>query len=289
MAKAKIKIIFRRFIALYFNPLVEFVYRIKFKFISFGKPPIIILTPGKVGSSSIYKTLKSEFKNPVFHIHRLSAGGVEHSIMQHLNSDRKSRPLHLIVAKLLREKLKAYDGDLYIITSIREPISRAVSAFFQNTDFYKNEIEKAGLNIDQDKAKKLLSEKLDASITDKLENWFEEEIKRNFNIDVFEEPFNTSNNYLIKRKDDISYLLLKMEALDETFPIAIKDFLDLPSTLKLKNTNIGSEKHYSKAYRNIKKDISINTKDLEKIIKSKFFKKFYPNSTELVKQKWGDT
>ena len=67
-----LKIRFRRFIAKYLGSLVELVYTLKFKAMRFKAPPIIILTPGKVGSSSVYYTLKKESKNPVFHIHNLS-------------------------------------------------------------------------------------------------------------------------------------------------------------------------------------------------------------------------
>ena len=38
----------------------------------FGDPPVIILTPGKVGSLSVYYTLKNKLDYPVFHIYRFS-------------------------------------------------------------------------------------------------------------------------------------------------------------------------------------------------------------------------
>lgn len=276
----------RRLIARYLNPVVEFIYRIKFKFISFRHTPIIILTPGKVGSSSIYETLKAELENPVFHIHRLSEEGVKQSVMEHLNSDRQSRPLHLIVSKLLREKLKAYDGDLYIITSIREPVSRAVSAFFQNTDFYKSEVEKEGMNIDQDKAKKLLSEQVNSGISDQLENWFEEEILQNFRIDVFEKAFDENKGFRINQKEHCRHLLIKMEDLNEQFPKAIQELLNLERPIELRKANIGSKKFYANAYKSVKNSLEIDKDEINEIVDSNYFQHFYKSQADTVKEKW---
>ena len=121
-----LKIRFRRFASRYLSKVVYIFYSINFKFYNFKKkPPVIILTPGKVGSSSVYRTLKKKFnKNYIFHIHNLSEQGIKKSIHSHLNSDRKSLPLHLLISKLLYKKLIKFEGELNIITLIREPISR---------------------------------------------------------------------------------------------------------------------------------------------------------------------
>ena len=55
-----IKIKIRRFIARYFRPIIKFIYKIKIANTSFKHDPIIIIYPGKVGSSSIYMTLKKK-------------------------------------------------------------------------------------------------------------------------------------------------------------------------------------------------------------------------------------
>lgn len=282
------RIIFRRLIARYFGWFVKLFYWFKFRFQKFDKSPVIILTPGKVGSSSVYYTLKNEINHPVFHIHRFSKKGTNKSIKEHLQSDRKSKPLHLIISELLKKKLDNYDGHVYIITIIREPIARAISAFFQNTEFHKNEIERGTLKIDKQKANELLTKKLNYGIIEELETWFDEEIKGNFGIDVFADSFDISKEYSIKRSENEHFLLLKMESLDDVFPYAIKEFLDLPTEVQLKRVNIGAEKHYSETYKEIKQNITLCEQELDKIINSKFFQKFYQTQTDAVNQKWGD-
>ena len=54
-----LKVKTRRFVARYLSNIVFCVYFFKFKLLDFkNKTPIIILTPGKTGSSSVYLTLK---------------------------------------------------------------------------------------------------------------------------------------------------------------------------------------------------------------------------------------
>jgi len=281
-----LKIRLRRFIAKYLGTLVELVYQIKFKTIRFNKPPIIILTPGKVGSSSVYDTLKKESTHQVFHIHNFSKAGIEKSIRDHVHSNRKSKPLHLIISKILRKKLTTYTGKLFIISIIREPISREISSFFQNTDQYKYTLENKKLEIDINIAQKLLKEKFESDICKELKDWFDLEIKNNFGIDVFAEKFDYDNKYVISQNNNHHLLLLKMEDLDTVFPIAIKDLLNLDKPLQLQKANVGEDKHYASTYKNIQKNIKFEHKVISQIVNSIFFQSFYLKDKSKVIDKW---
>ncbi|WP_033959550.1 putative capsular polysaccharide synthesis family protein [Psychroserpens jangbogonensis] len=281
-----LKIRFRRFIAKYLSSLVELVYLIKFKTIRFNKPPIIILTPGKVGSTSVYYTLKNEAPNQVFHIHNFSKEGIEKSIRDHIHSNRKSKPLHLIISKILRKKFKTYTGKLFIISIIREPISRAISSFFQNTDQYKDILENKKLEIDINIAQKILQEKFETDICKELKDWFDLEIKGNFGIDVFAQKFDYDNKYVISQNNHNHLLLLKMEDLDSVFPVAIKDLLSLDAPMQLQKSNVSDNKFYASTYNNIKNNIKLDQKAISQIVNSDFFQNFYLQDKSKVIDKW---
>jgi hypothetical protein len=281
-----LKVRFRRFIAKYLGSFVELMYQIKFKIIRFNSPPIIILTPGKVGSSSVYYTLKKESTHQVFHIHNFSKAGIEKSIRDHIHSNRKSKPLHLIVSKILRKKLKTYTGKLFIISIIREPISREISSFFQNSDQYKDILENKKLEIDIDVAQKILKEKFETNICNELQEWFDLEIKGNFGIDVFAEKFDYEKKYVISNNNNNHLLLLKMEDLDAVFPIAIKNLLNLGAPLQLQKANVGDDKHYASTYKNIKKNIKLDDKTINQIVNSSFFQNFYLEDKSKIIDKW---
>lgn len=276
----------RRFIARHLGAIVQFIYFLKFKLIRFNLPPIIILTPGKVGSSSVYDTLKRVKGNRVFHIHRFSEKGIEESIKEHLDSDRNSKPLHLIVSKLLRKKLESYKGKIFIITIVREPISREVSSFFQNTEFYKNQIENADLKVDENKALSLLLKQLRSGITNDLENWFDDEINQNFGIEVFKNQFDIDKGYSITHHGNNVHLLIKLENLDKTFTIAIKEFLESNAYSPLQNANVGEQKFYAESYKTIKSKVKLDQKTITEILSSRYFQQFYSGTENSIKQKW---
>tara|TARA_Y100001970_G_scaffold288237_1_gene414985 strand:+ start:565 stop:1431 length:867 start_codon:yes stop_codon:yes gene_type:complete len=287
MLKKLIRVKARRYIAKHLSKFIYYIYILKFKCINFSKkPPIIILTPGKVGSSSVYYTLKNKMNsNSFFHIHFLSKDGINNSKIKHLNSDRKSIPLHLINSDLLAKKLKNYNGDLKIITIIREPISRSISSFFQNIDFYKNSIENHDLKIDELKAMEIIKKNIYTSIND-IEDWFAQEIKYNFNINIKSEKSFLKKGFRCYQNNNTQLLLMRMEDLDSFFEIATQDFFKLKSGIKLKKYNIGNSKYYSKQYKNIKSQIKLEKKDIVKIVSSNYFKEFYFDKTKETVKKY---
>jgi hypothetical protein len=253
------------------------LYWLKFKVLNFNKnPPVVILTPGKVGSSSVYYTLTKKLKNNnIFHIHFLSKEGLKRAKQIHLNSDRKSLPLHLITSELLFDKLKKYDKQVKVITIIREPISRTVSSFFQNIDFYKDSIEDSKLVLNESKAVKIIEKKISNSVLD-INKWLNSEIRENFNIDIYNKKF-PKEKYVISKNQKVNLLFLKMEDLDDVFTKSTKDFFDLKEGITLENYNVGEKKYYSRQYQKLKNTINIDETILKKIKSSKYYTHFYAN------------
>jgi hypothetical protein len=261
--RTALKVRLRRVLGYYLTGPVRLFWSCKIGLMNFEKkPPVIILTPGKVGSSSVYNTLKEELKgkNNIFHIHMFSRKQIIDSKEYHLKSDKKYLPEHLIIAEILAKKITNYKGILKVITITREPISRKVSGFFQNIELRKQDVEHVGLKIDELKAKELL---LDI-----------------FNIGVIKK------GYMINHNNNYNHLLLKMENLDEIFPVAIKEFLNLNQTMQLQNVNIGEQKHYSDSYKIIRNEIKLSTDTIDKIVHSKYFQHFYKDQELNIRQKW---
>ena len=280
MRREIVSVKFRRFIARYLSGLVYNAYFLKFKLLNFNdKPPIIILTPGKVGSSSVYYTLKIDLHDySIFHIHFLSKEGIKKAKHSHLSSDRKSLPLHLIVSELLSKKLKSYNGKIKIITILREPISRTISSFFQNIDFYKDAIEDSKLVINESISLKILEKEIKGSVTS-INNWLNSEIEENFNIYIYNKKF-PKEKYMIFKNQKVDLLLLKMEDLNDVFTNATADFFNIEEGIVLENFNVGKKKYYSKQYQKLKNRIHIDENILKKIKSSKYYIHFYAKNDE---------
>ena len=93
--------------------------------------PVLIYQMGKVGSSSIYMSLKEIM--PTFHVHYLRK-----DLMDKINKNQINRgfapPEHLVTSKMVLKKYIKKDKPLNIISLVRDPIARNMSAFFENLD-----------------------------------------------------------------------------------------------------------------------------------------------------------
>ena len=190
------------------------------------------------------------------------------------------------MSELLRKKLNKHDGSINLICIIREPISREISAFFQNTEFYKNTIESSNLEIDIEKAIVLLKRHFEKNIISGLDNWFLNEIQAPFGIDIYNDSFDSEKGYKIYHNGNYKLLLLKMEMMDRVFSKAIKELLNINQEIKLINSNISENKHYAADYSKAKIRIRLKKEQVKAIVNSVFFQKFYPELKEDVRNKW---
>ena len=284
-----LKVKIRRFIAKNLSVLVHFIYYLKFKRYNFKKkPPIIVLTPGKVGSSSVYNTLKNKLKNNhVFHIHQLSNIGIKNSINTHLNSDRKSLPMHLIISSLLNKKLMDYNDEVRIITLLREPVSRAISGIFQNIELYAKELENKNLKIIESKVVDKVIKKIPMSI-EYIEKWIKFELKNNLEIDIYNDDFSSNTGFKIFHNNGIKLLLIRMEDLNFSFKGATMNFFDLEEGIKLKDYNIGEEKYYSRQYKSLRNKIKLSNENIDKILSSKYVIHFYGDYVDKIINKYSN-
>ncbi|NVK53862.1 MAG: sulfotransferase family 2 domain-containing protein [Flavobacteriaceae bacterium] len=280
-----IKIKFRRFIARYFGWLAKIYFsvfihlQLKFN----DKPIILILTPGKVGSSTLYFNLKQQLNQPIFHIHRLSKKGIEKSKKDHMDSDRKSLPLHLIISEILSREININKDRIKIVTIIREPISRYVSSFFQNIEFYKNSIEKSDLTIDINGSLGFLYSNFNEQICIDLADWFRSEIEEPLNLNILD--IDTNSKYYFGNYNSF-FILLRLEDINSNWQHILFLLTGEKINIPMKNFNIGDKKYYSDSYNKVKKDLKIEPKVFDNITAHVFYKKFYSDLIPSSKEKW---
>ncbi len=225
---------------------------------------ILIYQPGKVGSQSIRQFMKG----PSIHLH---------SLVVPFSCEMYDTELLDIYIDKLRHKKK-----IKIITGVREPISRDISAFFQSSDdgeflisylnkhvfwlygdYYENRekltekefydrhpIWSGDLNQSFAKIQKnIVKKRLDVF------SWFDYEVKRIFHVDIYEYPFDRENGYSIIKKDNVEILLYKQEKLSELEAV-ISQFIE-DDTYKLGGINKGGEKKYAYTYKEFKQNVAL--------------------------------
>ncbi|MBA2491438.1 MAG: hypothetical protein H0V34_06930 [Gammaproteobacteria bacterium] len=248
--------------------------------------PIVIYQRGKVGSSSVYRSLLNmDLGRPVFHVHFINNIERRHWEMCGAHKLTPSayfaRSRHLVVSRYLNKEIKSgLQGRKWkVITLIRDPLKQRMSSFFQIVDLIIPDFEQRCR--DNTLSVKALTEiyleryRRDRGQTD----WFNREIKPVFGIDVFSTGFARSRGYQIYHGDRAELLLIRLENLDKCATEAFGEFLGIPD-FKLSNENITDDKTHAAVYREFVNTSVLPEAYINAVYDSVFARHFYTD-TEL--------
>ncbi len=257
--------------------------------------PILIYQMGKVGSSSVYRSLKhAGIPNSIFHVHQLSDKGIENKkkwLKYHNALDIPWMVEDLLYIKKLKELIETNRSKFQwkIITLTREPISVKLSAFFENIEVYGHEVLDPLKKINIDKTIDYIMRNIFGAYN--VENdyyctWFDEELKTVFGVDVYTVPYDFVRGYSIITKENVSVLLMRLEDMGRSFRQAMVDFLNVPH-IELIKDNTSDNKSYWKEYRTVLERIAIPVELFDLIYSSRYARHFYPaGEREKSRGKW---
>lgn len=212
---------------------------------------ILVYQSGKVGSTSICKTL-SHYGVKSAHIHTLT---------EYSSNDKYLSWCHHVCSN--------FQGKMII--PVREPISRDISDYFQfighrlavmietyqfhdlQEGFYKAFYDY--LVKDTEYTVKYSYPRINYSKYGYQFDFFDMELKKYFGIDVMEYPFDTRGGYSIVKQNGVEIFLVQLEKMYE-LEREMGEFLGI-SNFKIQSTNIGDEKEYKYLYQNFKKTIPL--------------------------------
>jgi hypothetical protein len=199
---------------------------------------------GKVGSQSIERTLIDALPDwPIYKTHVLNPRRLRKRIQMSSN-------IELTVSQHLARRIEqGRTTGWRIITVVREPIGRNLSAFFQNIEHHISDFSErqASGEVTVDEIAHSFAETYPHSLP---LTWLDEEIRDVFGIDVYSEPFRTEKGFHIYEGDGIKLLLLRLENLDRCAEEAFAAFLGR-TDIQLKSANIAADKFYSDLYERV--------------------------------------
>ena len=242
------------------------------------KKPVLILTMGKVASTSVYESLKVKVKKcGVYHIHFLSKKMIGESNI-YFQRKKIPTPYHIAISSALnmvnaKEKYK-------IITLVREPISRIISDFFQNYEKYEPELfSEKRIDFKKNILERIMNLMYEYNSNDNYETrWFNEEIVNNLGLRIYAEDYNYLEGYTIykgmNKKNKL--IVIRLENLNEIFSKAMYEFLNINNVNMIIN-NEGGVKKYGDVYDYVKNNLIISKDVCEKIYSSKYMRYFYTN------------
>ena len=212
--------------------------------------PVFVYQMGKVASTSVFESLKRQYPGCVFHGHYFSAN----------HSDLEIRSLFKYAAQS-HYKLK-------IISLVRDPVSRNISAFFQN---FKRD---TGTDVKQ--CNKSMLQLRDMFLKNYPHEipwvWFDNNIKKHFGIDVYEYPFPKSGHITIQ-EGPVELLLMKHD-LDDSLKQELVGAFVGNSKFEINRSNVSAEKDYCE-YLDAFKKLKMPLWYLHRVCSSRYTQHFY--------------
>lgn len=249
---------------------------------------ILVYQMGKVGSRTVFKSLKTNLKDQsIYHVHTLDSQKANNSwrnINLYDESTNWSRIQSVWISKVLSNRLETLKKkELKVITIVRDPIARNISLFFENVKTKK--IIRSGSFDIKDLIKAFWKEKY---VTSNPFNWFDEELKRFLEIDVYSLNFPKEQGYgfIQHKQNKINILLLKLETFKKSLQTSLSEFLDLEKLI-ITPDNLARKKFYYDIYNLFKSEITFSQEYLEEIYGHPLVQYFYTEKEiENFKIKW---
>ena len=236
-----------------------------------SRPPILVYQMGKVGSVSISESLRSSGVYPVFHIHRLNPENIQRVREEYIT--KNIHPKDEYLGKWLYGNIIQRNKPTYFITLIREPISRNISAFFQNFEVF------AGCRVDESNISlnELVNVFIDHYPHSVPLTWFDIELQPTLDIDVYDYPFPKDTGYVSITKGNFELLILKSEIDDKIKEESLREFLPF-SDIGLMRKNVSKNKDYALRYQEFVRNIKLPPDYVGRMLNSKYVHHFYSDT-----------
>lgn len=245
----------------------------------YKRNPLIVYQMGKVGSETVERSLGSvSLGRPLIRVHSL----VEENMYLDLKASNVSpreyfkRSRNLFIGKYLAREIARdrHRGKWQVITMVRDPVAQNISAFFQIADLlipdFSERAATGRVSVDE-----LLEVFLRNFPPDGIYiNWFDQEMKPTFGVDVFASPSSKEAGYTIYRENNVELLLLRLEDVDRCAAAAFDDFLGLKN-FRVERRNEAEQKTYSALYKAFQQQAVFPRHYVDGVYGSKYARHFY--------------
>ncbi len=220
-----------------------------------NRNPIFVYQMGRVGSKSIQSSILTAYQAlsvdiPIFHAHYMNNYEVIEARARHDLPDPAPFIRDLQLAKEIRKTLVENPDAprLKIICLVRDIIARNVSTFFyalpEFIPDWEQRLNNHSLTVEY--LHEVFLSRNSFQIT--AVNWFDEQLKPVFDIDVYETPFPTESGYKSYSSPKADLLVMRLESLSKCVDRAIQEFLGLRN-FKLLKVNTGDAGKTGELYR----------------------------------------
>lgn len=236
----------------------------------FGEKTVIVFTMGKVGTLTICNSLRNiGYRHVHPHSLRFTRPGV-HFLKVDLSFRQKIKYKVLTVLKRAKVAIWKFScRKIVIITGVRDPYSRNISAYFEQVHYLGG--------IDNSSTLKDIENHFnEVCIFDAPLTWFDKELKRVTGIDVFSYPFDREKGFCIISEGKyriLVYRIDKLSSLGEEIGQFIGD-----KRFEILSTNSSEQGQYFDKMCKLKKSYKFDVDKVRMYNESKYIKHFFTAS-----------
>lgn len=227
-----------------------------------AEDPIVVAQMGKVSSKSVSNALEG-LGGSVYHVHHLCRDRLR-TIAETYETAGKVPP-HIARSYEVLEKIVDRGKPARVISMVRDPIARNISAFFQN----KNVFAAGEADVSE-----LIRRFIETYPHEVPIEYFDVHIKPVFGIDVFETAFDREQRSLLATNENFSLLVLRTEDSDDSKQASLARFLNR-TDISLERRNVGSDKSYASEYAEFLERIRLPQAYVDRMLGSRMARHFY--------------
>jgi len=246
-------------------------------------PPVVVFTMGKTGSTAIARAVQDATGRRVFQVFRLVSDRLAEAEARYRAGARPPFPgaLHLWESEYLLEHLPTRDEPWTVITTVREPVAQAVSAFFHGGG--RRGVLGAATGTG-DLVETLLAEQWVRAPV----RWFDREFAPALGVDVFVHPFDPALGHAEIATPSVRVLLLRQENL-EGAPAVLGRFLGRAGPVPVPARNEAAGREYAAQYREFLAGVRLPAAVLDQAYSSRYARHFYADEElERFRQRWSE-
>ena len=270
-----------------------------------GHTPILVYTMGKVGSSTVYHTLrKHKISRLVYHIHFLTDSYLE-KISKTYNNGNARISDDINIHQLLRGNIDHISSSYIlkkvckpepkkkwkIITLVRDPVATFFSHIFQNPATHRPELLGPDGLLDIKRVNTYVWDHYNHfnPREDYISNWFDKEFYEFTGVDLYDYDYETEAGYQIIQNDRFDIAVLSLESLDKNFAKAIGKLTNSNKFISVIKQNVREKQKGANAilYKELKQNIVVSKENLQNVYSTRYAKHFFsPEFREKMIEKW---
>ena len=236
--------------------------------------PVLVYQMGKVGSSSVERTLAGA-GIPKVHVHFIAPASWKETARWH-RKNGQTLPPHFHKGRLLRHWINWTERQVRVVTLVRDPIARHVSGAFETGHFTEFPTK------NQSKALQELRNQLCAEdVLDYPYTWFDRESAPVFDVDVLNHPFNREKGYGRIKNENVDLLILTLEQLNDLVPTVLSAFVG--TSVEIEKARVRTDEVYDR----VKEQLTLPESTVRRLYDHSWMRHFYTEQDiERFTQRW---